>query len=98
VSSLHYHSYTTFPTKSDGPRHPEGYPGSNTYPASSAQRRAGHGLEEFDLFAVLFDQEASVSTETIYSLEHVRRDFIWPKSARKLAAALDADSPEFLDD
>ena len=33
-------------------------------------------------------EEASVSTETIYSLEHGRRDFIWPKTARKLADAL----------
>jgi transcriptional regulator with XRE-family HTH domain len=33
-------------------------------------------------------EEAGVSTETIYSLEHGRRDFIWPKTARKLAEAL----------
>ena len=33
-------------------------------------------------------EEAGVSTETIYSLEHGRRDFIWPKTARKLAGAL----------
>jgi transcriptional regulator with XRE-family HTH domain len=33
-------------------------------------------------------EEAGVSTETIYSLEHGRRDFIWPKTARKLADAL----------
>jgi transcriptional regulator with XRE-family HTH domain len=31
---------------------------------------------------------AGVSTETIYSLEHGRRDFIWPKTAKKLADAL----------
>jgi transcriptional regulator with XRE-family HTH domain len=36
-------------------------------------------------------REAGVSTETIYSLEHGRRDFIWPKTARKLAGALGVD-------
>jgi len=36
-------------------------------------------------------EEAGVSTETIYSLEHGRRDFIWPKTARKLAGALGVD-------
>ena len=36
-------------------------------------------------------EEAGVSTETIYSLEHGRRDFIWPKTARKLADALAVD-------
>ena len=40
-------------------------------------------------------EEAGVSTETIYSLEHGRRDFIWPKTARKLADALGV-SPEEL--
>jgi len=40
-------------------------------------------------------EEAGVSTETIYSLEHGRRDFIWPKTARKLAGALGV-SPEDL--
>jgi transcriptional regulator with XRE-family HTH domain len=33
-------------------------------------------------------EEAGVSTETIYSLEHGRRDFIWPRTAKKLAEAL----------
>ncbi len=33
-------------------------------------------------------EEAQVSTETIYSLEHGRREFIWPRTARKLAEAL----------
>jgi transcriptional regulator with XRE-family HTH domain len=33
-------------------------------------------------------EEAGVSTETIYSLEHGRREFIWPRTARKLAEAL----------
>jgi transcriptional regulator with XRE-family HTH domain len=36
-------------------------------------------------------EEAGVSTETIYSLEHGRRDFIWPKTARKIANALGVD-------
>jgi transcriptional regulator with XRE-family HTH domain len=40
-------------------------------------------------------EEAGVSTETIYSLEHGRRDFIWPQTARKLADALGV-SPEEL--
>ena len=31
------------------------------------------------------------SRETIYSLEHGRRDFIWPKTAKKLADALGVD-------
>jgi transcriptional regulator with XRE-family HTH domain len=33
-------------------------------------------------------EEAGVSTETVYSLEHGRREFIWPRTARKLADAL----------
>jgi DNA-binding XRE family transcriptional regulator len=33
-------------------------------------------------------REAGVSTETINAIEHGRRDFIWPKTARKLAGAL----------
>jgi transcriptional regulator with XRE-family HTH domain len=36
-------------------------------------------------------EEAGVSTETIYSLEHGRREFIWPRTARKLAEALGVD-------
>ena len=39
-------------------------------------------------------KEAGVSTETIYSIEHGRRDFIWPKTARKLADALGVDPGE----
>jgi len=39
-------------------------------------------------------EEAGVSTETIYSLEHGRRDFIWPKTARKLADALGVSPDE----
>ena len=36
-------------------------------------------------------EEAGVSTETIYSLEHGRREFIWPRTAKKLADALGVD-------
>jgi transcriptional regulator with XRE-family HTH domain len=36
-------------------------------------------------------REAGVSTETINAIEHGRRDFIWPKTARKLAGALGVD-------
>jgi transcriptional regulator with XRE-family HTH domain len=39
-------------------------------------------------------QEAGVSTETVYSLEHGRREFIWPKTARKLAEALQVEPHE----
>jgi DNA-binding XRE family transcriptional regulator len=39
-------------------------------------------------------EEAGVSTETIYSLEHSHRDFIWPKTARKLADALGVDTDD----
>jgi transcriptional regulator with XRE-family HTH domain len=39
-------------------------------------------------------EEAGVSTETIYSLEHDRRGFIWPKTARKLADALGVSPDE----
>ena len=42
-------------------------------------------------------KEAGVSTETIYSLEHGRRDFIWPKTARKLAEALGVDPAELVE-
>ena len=39
-------------------------------------------------------EEAGVSTETIYSLEHGRREFIWPRTARKLAEALGVEPHE----
>ena len=42
-------------------------------------------------------EEAGVSTETIYSLEHGRRDFIWPKTARKLAQALGVEPAKLVD-
>jgi transcriptional regulator with XRE-family HTH domain len=42
-------------------------------------------------------EEAGVSTETIYSLEHGRRDFIWPRTARKLADALGVDPAELVE-
>jgi transcriptional regulator with XRE-family HTH domain len=42
-------------------------------------------------------EEAGVSTETIYSLEHERREFIWPKTARKLAQALGVDPAELVE-
>jgi transcriptional regulator with XRE-family HTH domain len=42
-------------------------------------------------------EEAGVSTETIYRLEHGRRDFIWPKTARKLAEALGVDPAELVE-
>jgi hypothetical protein len=34
--------------------------------------------------------------ETIYSFEHGRRDFIWPKTARKLADALGVDPADLV--
>jgi transcriptional regulator with XRE-family HTH domain len=39
-------------------------------------------------------EDAGVSTETIYSLEHGRREFIWPRTARKLAEALQVEVEE----
>ena len=43
-------------------------------------------------------REAGVSTETIYSLEHGRREWIWPRTARKLSDALGVDSAELVED
>ena len=43
-------------------------------------------------------QEAGVSTEVIYSLEHGRREFIWPRTAKKLADALGVETAELLED
>ncbi len=42
-------------------------------------------------------QEAGVSTETIYSLEHGRREFIWPRTAKKLADALGVEVRDLFD-
>jgi transcriptional regulator with XRE-family HTH domain len=42
-------------------------------------------------------EEAGVSTETVYSLEHGRRDFIWPKTAKKLAQALGVDPAKLVE-
>ena len=55
--------------------------------------RAARGLSVRQLA-----EKASVSTETVYSLEHGRRDFIWPKTARKLADALEVDPAELIED
>jgi transcriptional regulator with XRE-family HTH domain len=52
-------------------------------PTRFKELRAARGLSIRKLA-----EEAGVSTETIYSLEHGKRDFIWPKTARKLADAL----------
>jgi transcriptional regulator with XRE-family HTH domain len=41
-------------------------------------------------------QRANVSTETIYSLEHGKRQWAWPRTVRKLAAALDVEPKELM--
>ena len=53
------------------------------YPTRFKELRTGRGLSIRKLA-----EEAGVSTETIYSLEHGRREFIWPRTAKKLADAL----------
>jgi transcriptional regulator with XRE-family HTH domain len=52
-------------------------------PTRFKELRTGRGLSVRKLA-----QEAGVSTETVYSLEHGRREFIWPRTAKKLADAL----------
>jgi transcriptional regulator with XRE-family HTH domain len=52
-------------------------------PTRFKEFRTGRGLSIRKLA-----EEAEVSTETIYSLEHGRREFIWPRTAKKLADAL----------
>jgi transcriptional regulator with XRE-family HTH domain len=41
-------------------------------------------------------KRAGVSTETIYSLEHGRREWAWPRTIRKLAAALEVEPKELM--
>jgi DNA-binding XRE family transcriptional regulator len=41
-------------------------------------------------------ERAGVSTETIYSLEHGRREWAWPRTVRKLADALDVEPKELM--
>ncbi|WP_041328953.1 helix-turn-helix domain-containing protein [Rubrobacter xylanophilus] len=41
-------------------------------------------------------ERAGVSTETIYSLEHGRREWAWPRTVRKLAEALEVEPKELL--
>ena len=41
-------------------------------------------------------QRAGVSTETIYSLEHGRREWAWPRTIRKLAEALEVEPKELI--
>jgi transcriptional regulator with XRE-family HTH domain len=55
------------------------------------EERAGRGLSIRKLA-----EEAGVSTETIYSLEHGRREFIWPRTAKKLADALGVEPKDLL--
>jgi transcriptional regulator with XRE-family HTH domain len=67
--------------------------GVEVNPSRFKELRAARGLSIRKLA-----KEAGVSTETIYSLEHGRRDFIWPKTARKLAEALGVDPGELVED
>jgi transcriptional regulator with XRE-family HTH domain len=39
-------------------------------------------------------ERAGVSTETIYSLEHGRRQWAWPRTLRKLADAFEVEPRE----
>jgi transcriptional regulator with XRE-family HTH domain len=41
-------------------------------------------------------ERAGVSTETIYSLEHGRRGWAWPRTIRKLARALEVEPRELM--
>jgi transcriptional regulator with XRE-family HTH domain len=41
-------------------------------------------------------ERAGVSTETIYSLEHGRREWAWPRTIRKLAGALGVEPRELI--
>jgi len=41
-------------------------------------------------------RRAGVSTETIYSLEHGRREWAWPRTVRKLAEALEVEPKELI--
>lgn len=41
-------------------------------------------------------ERAGVSTETIYSLEHGRREWAWPRTIRKLAGALEVEPGELM--
>jgi transcriptional regulator with XRE-family HTH domain len=41
-------------------------------------------------------QRAGVSTETIYSLEHGRREWAWPRTVRKLAEALEVEPKDLI--
>ena len=52
-------------------------------PARIRELRTGRGLSVRGLA-----REAGVSTETVYSIEHGRREFLWPRTAKKLADAL----------
>ena len=41
-------------------------------------------------------QRAGVSTETLYSLEHGRREWAWPRTVHKLADALGVEPKELM--
>ncbi|QYJ15173.1 hypothetical protein Rxycam_00988 [Rubrobacter xylanophilus DSM 9941] len=41
-------------------------------------------------------EKAGVSTETIYSLEHGRREWAWPRTVRRLAQALEVEPKELM--
>ena len=41
-------------------------------------------------------RRASVSTETIYSLEHGQREWAWPRTIRKLAEAPGLEPEEWM--
>jgi transcriptional regulator with XRE-family HTH domain len=41
-------------------------------------------------------KRSGVSTETIYSLEHGRREWAWPRTIRRLAWALEVEPRELM--
>jgi transcriptional regulator with XRE-family HTH domain len=41
-------------------------------------------------------KRSGVSTETIYSLEHGRREWAWPRTIRRLARALEVEPRELM--
>jgi DNA-binding XRE family transcriptional regulator len=81
----------------DLPRFPQHLPRRHVDERIEVRPTDGFGLRQERAWSVReLAQRADVSTETIYSLEHGRREWAWPRTVHKLADALGVEPKELM--